>query len=198
MQGTRSFLAKKNYILAILLALFIMGMIYGALIVKSNSRQLLSMMSVFSQGYIGSNRTFLGTFTTTFVSNLVFIAIPYICGYSAVFQAFTVFVPLFKGLGLGLSMAYLYSGHGLQGLLYSLLIIVPQTIIALFSMFVACRESVRLSNLFLCSIKQNDCINIQIVKLYNVKFVVLTAIVLVSALINAISVFLFSGMFFIQ
>lgn len=185
---------KKNGLLILLMILFMMGMIYGSLMVKSQFFSPLSLSDI-QENYIKNSDTFLGILFSSFFSNYLFVLIPYLLGYSSISQIITVFIPLFNGLGLGLSMGFLYSNLGLGGIGYSLLIIVPQTAVSLFAIFIACRESIKLSNLFLKGVKNSDSINFDIIKLYNIKFVVLTIITAISALIHSISIQCFSGLF---
>lgn len=186
---------KKNYIFMALVALFIMGMIYGSLIVKTQSTQIFEYLSMFTDGYIGERQPFFQTMISSFLSTFLFVLLPYLLGYSAISQVVTIFIPLFKGLGLGLAMGYLYNTAGLSGVGYCFLIIIPQTIIAMFATFIGCRESVKLSNLFLSSIKKSDAISSEIIKLYNIKFFVLMIIAGISGFVHAICVLFFSNIF---
>lgn len=200
MQRTRLDLKKtdylrKNYIYITLILLFIIGMFYGSMVVKMQSQELSQRFSLLTQGYSYESGRFIHTLFTTFLSNTIFLLIPYFAGYGAVFQLASAFVPLFKGLGLGLTMGSIYQSDGLSGIVYSVLIIIPHTAVALIAILIGCRESIKMSNLFFKSIRHSDCLNIEIIKLYNVKFIVLTAISFISALINAISMILFLGIF---
>lgn len=186
---------QKNYIFITLILLFIIGMVYGALIIKTQSAQLYEQLSVLTGSYNYKENQFIHTLFSSFFSNTIFLLVPYFAGYGAIFQLVPAFVPLFKGLGLGLSMGYIYQTEGLGGIGYCALIIIPHTAVALIAIIIGCRESIKMSNLFFKSIKQSECLNLETIKLYNVKFIVLTAISFIAALINALSVMLFFGIF---
>ncbi len=204
MQGTSYFkedgvIVKKNYIFVALIVLFIIGMVYGTLLVKSKSYNIIEMLSIITSEYVSVNATqaIISTFINSFLSVFIFILVPYLLGYSAIGQLATMLIPLFKGLGLGSAMAQLYTSYGLKGIGYSALIIIPQTVISLFAIIIACRESIKLSNLFLLTFasKQGRDINLSTIKLYNIKFLILCLIALVSSLVSAVSILLFSGLF---
>lgn len=190
--------ARKNYILVILMALFVAGMIYGSLIVRSESSELFERLSALTSSYLHADGSFVRIVARSFTSGVAFIIVAYLFGYSAIAQAATVFIPMFKGLGLGLATGYLYANYGIAGAGYCLLIILPQTIVCMFAILVGCRESVKLSNLLLGAIivtQQSERVDREVIKLYTVKFLILSIIVLVSAIIYAICLGMFDGIF---
>ena len=204
MQGTSceikgAKMSNKNYVFIVLIVLFVIGMVYGTLIVKSKSYILLEKLTIITNDYVSihANQPLINTFANTFFSIAIFILVPYLLGYSSIGQLPTLLIPLFKGLGLGSAMGQLYASYGLKGIGYSALIIIPQTVISLFAIIVACRESIKLSNLLFYTFasKQGKDINLNTIKLYNIKFLILCVIALVASIVSALSVFLFSGMF---
>lgn len=190
---------KKNYIFIAIVLLFIVGMVYGTLLIKSQPVNLLKQLNIITKEYASSHRTesVLVLMVNSFFSSMLFLVIPYLLGYSAIGQVGTLFVPLFKGLGLGATLGHLYLTYGLKGIGYSALIIVPQTAIALFAIIIACRESIKLSNLFFVSIlpDREKVVTSNTVKMYNIKFIILLIFIVVSAIVDATFVALFSGMF---
>lgn len=190
-------LTKKSYVFIALIFTFIVGLVYGSLLAKSQSIQLVEQLSIITKEYASAHlkQTLATTFLNSLCSSSVFIFIPYLLGYSAIGQAASIALPLFKGLGLGLTLGHLYISYGVRGMGYSALVILPQSVIALFAIIIACRESVKLSNLFFCSFlpKKNKSVSLNTIKLYNIKFVILFVIILVSSVVDSISVLLFSG-----
>lgn len=190
---------NKNIILISMFILFVVGMIYGTLLSKSGSTELIDDLGIITKGYIDNraNQTLLKIFSGSFCSSMIFLIIPYLLGFSAIGQIGTALVPIFKGLGLGATMGCLYQNYGLSGIGYSALIIVPQTVIALFAIMTACRESVKLSNLifltFFPSKGKSVCLNT--IKLYHIKFFILLLFILFSAVIDTFTGLFFSGVF---
>ncbi|WMJ23127.1 stage II sporulation protein M [Paludicola sp. MB14-C6] len=197
--GHDNSIGKNNYIFLAIILLFIVGMIYGTLLIKSQSGSLLKQLNIITKEYVGSHRTqsIISLMINSFLSSALFLVIPYLLGYSAIGQAGTLFVPLFKGLGLGATLGNLYLTYGLKGIGYSALIIVPQTAIALFAIIIGCRESIKLSNMFFISIlpDREKMVTSSTVKMYNIKFLILLSFIVLSALVDATFVALFSGIF---
>ena len=189
---------KQNLVFVFLTALFILGMIYGVLLISAEGRTL-EALRLFTGEYTDGLRekTLLQSFGDSFGSVFLFVLIPYLLGYSAIGQPAALLLPFFKGLGLGAFLGSLYQEYGFQGLGYSALIIVPYTLPALLGLFVACRESIRLSNLFFSgfSSKEPGSVTRSVIKLYNIKFLVLCVIVLISAVIHTVCVLVFAGLF---
>lgn len=194
----KSILKNRSILLYALMILFSFGMIYGALLVKYDSSDVIEGVSIITNGYksIQAEQPIFKTFINTFCASMLLVIVPYLCGYSAIGQIGALLLPFFHGLGLGCTLGYLYQNYGFKGIGYSMLIVIPHSVIALFAMLVACRESVKLSNLFFQSfIPCDKAINLNTIKLYNVKFLVLSAFVFGSAVIHALTVLLFSGLF---
>lgn len=194
-----SVLNNKNTIFIILLFFYILGMIYGSLLIKSDVDLVWSKLEFITNEYraMQTEQAVISTFCNSFFASFIFLFLPYLFGYSSIGQFGTLLVPFFNGLGLGCALGYLYLNYGLKGVGYSALIVIPHSVIALFALIIACRESIKLSNLFFQSFlpKQEKTINLSAIKLYNIKFVILCAILLFAAFINVLTVMLFSRMF---
>lgn len=195
-----SVIPKGNYLIYGLFLMFIIGMIYGALLSKTQSAEFLESLNLITREYASAHekQTLLKTLSSSFLSCSIFVVTPYLLGYSAIGQVASFFVPMFKGLGIGLTMGHLYLSYGLKGVSYSALIIVPQTVVGLFAILIGCREAIRLSSMFLgvcSSSKQGKPFSSETIRLYNIKFSVLLAIALFSAVVDVITVLLFSRMF---
>lgn len=190
---------NRNYIFIAIMILFIVGMVYGTLLIKSQPVNLLKQLNIITKEYASSQRkeSILSLMVNSFCSSFVFLLLPYLFGYSPIGQAGTLLVPLFKGLGLGATLGHLYLTFGLKGIGYSALIIVPQTVIALFAIMIACRESIKLSNLFFINIlpDREKMVTTQTIKMYNIKYGILMFFILISAIVDAVFVVLFSGLF---
>ncbi len=191
--------SNKNILFGSLLALYIFGMIYGSLLIKSDVNSVWSELEFITNEYraMQIEQSVITTFCNSFFSSFILVLLPYLFGYSSIGQLGTIVIPFFNGLGLGCALGYLYLNFGLKGVGYSALIVIPHSVVALFALMIACRESIKLSNLFFQSFlpKQEKTVNINIIKLYNIKFIVLLGILLCAALINVATVMLFSKMF---
>lgn len=192
-------LANKNIIFICLLFLFILGMFYGTLLIKSDNDSVWSQLEIITNEYraIQIRQSLITTFINSFLSSLIFLIIPYLFGYSSIGQIGTFFISFFYGLGLGCALGYLYMNYGVKGILYSAVIVIPHSVITLFALLIGCRESIKLSNLiFLSFFSGNDrAVNLTTIKLYNVKFFILCLMIVIASVINVLTVMLFSKLF---
>ncbi|MEG0570733.1 MAG: hypothetical protein RR497_03710 [Oscillospiraceae bacterium] len=125
------------------------------------------------------------------------MVLPYIFGYCAVSQPLCVLVVFAKGLSIGTIVGYFYSFYGLKGFGYSAIMIVPVAVFTSFILIIACREAIKLSNLIFLSLinKQTVLPGCNVLKLYNVKALILLCFMLVSSVVDTILVLVFSRFF---
>lgn len=182
--------AFKNLLRIILLMLFIFGMLCGVLILKNDDTSFNANTAV-----VDFESSFLSVLLSGFFKELVFLLITYMCGYGAVFQFVPFALTAYKGLGFGYYLSMVYLSYGVRGILYSAIAIVPPTLILIFVIITSSRESVRLSNLFFQSFssKNHMKVELQTIKLYNIKFLLLLLFLLAYALLSAVCHLLFSG-----
>lgn len=190
---------RLNVLFTLLILMFVIGMTYGVLLISGDSG-LLESLRLFTGSYTVAQRgqSLLQSFLGAFCSGFFFLLVPYLLGYSSIGQPAALLVPLFKGLGLGAFLGNLYRSYGFQGLFYSLLIVIPYTLAGLLAIFIGCRESIRLSNLFFCGFlakRETVPVTGNVIRLYNIKFLVLVVIVAASAIIYTVCVLLFARLF---
>lgn len=181
--------AVKNLPKLILLAVFIFGMLCGVLILKNVSFNLSKANALKLDG------SFLSVLVSSFLKELVFLLLPYMCGYGAVFQFVPFLLLLYKGLGFGYYLSLLYLSYGFRGIVYSALAVVLPTLLLIFVIITACRESIKLSNLFFKSFSSNNHLRVELetIKLYNIKFLLLLLFLFCFSLLTAVCHLLFSG-----
>ena len=201
MQGTsiEKVHEKMNYSFMLLSGMFILGMIYGVLLIRSQSNSLANTIAIITKEYAVQlqNGSIWQSFSGSFMSTFIFLVMPYLLGYSAISQGLIVMIPWCKGLGLGFFMSNLYTSYGLSGIGFCALIVMPSTLIAVFGIIVSSREALKLSNLFFLSFasKRHSAVSLVTIKLYNLKLLVLMLIGLIGSIIHVICVLLFSGIF---
>ncbi len=192
----------RNKFLKAIFILFLLGMIYGAVMVSVSSQESLDKMSFITGQFIDkrAQQSIFLTFFNSLYSSGILLAALFVLGFCAIGHPVSLFIPFFRGLGLGLSMGYLYQNDGLKGVVFCLLLIIPQAFFSTLSLILATRESVRFSNLFLSLLFPKKLEQSQaphLLKLYLTKFGVLAGLIAVSALVDSVCTFLFAG-FFVQ
>ncbi len=123
-------------------SLWAVGLVVGLLIrseLVSSLKPIASIASVeisFSAG--------IANVLSSCFSTLCLLMVLFLSGLSACGAPITAFVPLFYGLGLGLSQAY-WGSQGQSGLLISALWVWPHSVIETIALLMGCCEALRLS-----------------------------------------------------
>ena len=107
---------KRIHFIKVIVVLFLIGMVYGALLVGLGQAQTQEQLSFLTEQFIGkrAEQSIMYTFIGSFNSSAVLLLALFVLGFCAVGQPVALFLPVFHGLGLGISMAYLYSTQGFQ------------------------------------------------------------------------------------
>lgn len=189
---------KKQISLFTLLLFFVLGMMYGVLLLRSQT-DVYTYLQFWTGEYTQSlqERSLLQNFWAAFSSIFLFLFAAYLLGFSSIGQPCILLIPLFRGLGLGSFMGYLYVEKGIAGIGYSILILLPYSLLALVTIVIGCREALRLSaSLFRSALLGTGTpIGISALKLYHIKFLILCLFLLTAAVLNTICVFLFARFF---
>ncbi len=191
-----SFSFKKIDLFKILFFLFTFSFLFGTILICVNHTETLNQLNFLMQKFI-KNRTeqsIFITFFSSFFSSAISIIVLFFLGFFPLGQPVGFFIPVFHGLGLGLSTAYLYSFRGLKGVFFSILIIAPSEIIYTLILLLAAKFSIKFSNmnfknLFPEKFKQK---NKETLKLYVKRFTYLLCLELMGALTDCTTTFLFA------
>lgn len=195
------FIAEKkprSLLFSVLIALFFIGVAYGAVLVGGASQETADSLQRITDQFLlqKAGDSFLTAMFSALASGGIFVLLLFLCGFSAVGQPFSLFLVLFRGIGLGTAMGHFYLNLGLKGILMSLALIVPTGIISSYAILLAGRESVKLSNRFF---KVMTCDDFSmpggVLKTYSVKFFILVLLILLSAVVNGICTQIFAPMF---
>ena len=190
--------ASKNKGLLVLIGLTLVGVLIGSALIGGMSSETVELLSFMTDGFIKSRveQSILSTLSSSLFTSALFLMITMLFGFSAISQPLIVFMPLFRGLGLGFSMGYLYSFYGLKGILICLVLILPNALLSSLTLVIGCREAMRLSAMFLKFAMGNpeqEAVR-GAIRLYLGKFSILFAIAAVSSVIDAVLTFLFARM----
>lgn len=187
----------KNSFFAFLTGAAILGVLMGVISYCFMDEDFLKQMALAQENFIEMRKQqdFIHILIKSFTSSTIFLGSAFILGFSAVAQPVEVLIPVIKGLGLGVTMAQVYTQNGRDGMLTCLLIILPCAVISMYALLMGVREAIGLSNILMSdilSVKQNNGL-LPTVKLYAVKFLVLEAVVAVSAAVDCVCTVAFSG-----
>ena len=137
---------NNNKRLILYLTFLLVGTFFGIFIYissKSYLQQELSKMVVI-RALTGGLQEVLSTLLSSCLSVLVLLLILFMFGLSVYAAPVTFFVPVFFGLGLGMTEAFYYA-MGTHGILTTLVLVIPRNLIAATALIMACSESLRFS-----------------------------------------------------
>ena len=189
---------KKNWKVLIMLILFTVGMVLGAVIIKNNNNAVISAFTDIFKTYITARKSqsIMANFLNSLSVNSIFLLSAFVLGLCAVGIPLISVLPVIKGLGMGMLSGYMYSKFALSGLGYCVLIIYPGLIMSAFALLLSCSTAVSTSYEMLLSLSSNKTIKGEgSLKFYCTKFVLIAAITILSSVLDAVVLRLFSGMF---
>ena len=188
---------KNRRVFYALLFCFVLGMMYGSVLLKSDDSGVLSGLETIQETFIAdkSSQSVLQTFLDSALSGSLFLGITFFCGFHALGQPFTFFLLFLRGLGIGSSIGYIYLQYGIQGIGYSFLTILPGAVVSTLALILSGRESVRLSNLLLSCFQKGNSKNKITWKIYLLKHLILLGFILFSAFLDSMTALLFAGLF---
>ncbi len=119
-------------------------------------------------------------------------------GLFAIGQAFSILLLIFRGFAIGFSLSSIYISLGLKAVIPVAVTILPKLIAVSVIFVLSARESLRLSSkifsfLFL-SVNDEDIINY--IKLYFIKFAILTVFIIVTAVAESAINYFFIDLFY--
>ncbi len=134
-----------SYYLSLFGLLFLAGLTMGVVLVQSGTSEYLVDRFSKLTGIVLNRQTsghgFFNAFYYQCFPLLITMAVLYLCGFFALSQPVILFVPVFRGLGIGSCMGYLYAQYGGKGILYSAFVVFPGAIVGMVAMLYACREA---------------------------------------------------------
>lgn len=109
--------------------LLLVGMILGAMYARyAESNTLNSLDFLFTTNLDARlSQSALGTFCACFASDFIFLICIYFFGTAPWGLPFELFTVMFKGFGIGVTAAFLFITHGLGGVGFYLLVLLPGT-----------------------------------------------------------------------
>lgn len=123
------------------------------------------------------------------------VVLMFVSGLSACGAPVTILVPVFYGLGLGLSQAY-WGAQGAQGLLLSAVLIWPHSLVEMLALLMGCCESLRMSLLLAAQLLPGGTIGglWHDFKLYLSRFLLFSVIALTAGIVDVLLRVVFSSL----
>ena len=187
---------KEGYPFFIMFAVYVLG-IFLAVIFFKKSELLETFAKEMFESFVGkrTDKTFFSVFFTAFLGWLPFLSAVFICGISIFGTAVLPLVISLKGFLYGLLTAYLYNAFSINGVVFSLVIIIPSTLIGAFLLFFGAKSAFMFSLLLAKQVMPEPRANNLFPKLvkYCKQFAFLITLTAFSALVDAVLSVAFSG-----
>lgn len=136
-----------NRLLLVFSLLFLAGVLIGVMVfalsrtlLAGELSVLLDIHSVSGDVQGGMSALFSSSFST-----ILLLALLFLFGLSACGAPFSVIVPFFFGMGLGLTEAYYYNAMGLKGIAAVGLLVAPHYLLGAVALVLGSIESIRMS-----------------------------------------------------
>lgn len=187
---------EKNSFFILIAGIMLGGVIIGTLAFCGMNETSVSKISFIAQDFIvsRSQKGAIDILVETLLKSTGELLVVFILGFWAISQPFEMLVPFLKGLGLGASFAQIYSFAGAKGFLIILLLLIPYSLISVFALIIAIRESIKMSNIFAkkAFYDTNTSGMKNVTRLYCQKFFALEVIMIIASVTNCLCSFLFA------
>lgn len=188
----------ENSRLYLMLLLFVVGLIIGALAIENSASLLVTEIRGIVESYkvLRMQQSFMNNFAFSLLVNLMFIGASVFLAFSLIGYPFIIWLPLFKGIGMGAVCGYLYSVYELTGIGYALLTIYPSAIIAVIAIVVSCNDSCEYSkNAYMKAVGGKGNFERGETRIFLIRQLVFGSITAAASLIDAVSGLIFSRFF---
>ena len=188
---------QRNWQKFALLGLFGLGLFLGArtVAVGYGGWQARIMELLRSQRLSRLDNNVFGNALSYFGGDFLFLAVAYILGLCAGGLPLIMLLPVLRGLGIGVVSGWLYMTHGATGVGYSVLVLYPATVVSILVMLAGCKESMLMSSDMLLMLNGKLERAESGLRLYSTRFMVLTMVSVIAAVLDALCFAVFSGIF---
>lgn len=135
---------KHNQKLILLTIIFIIGVSFGALAVKTlNENEGQGLHGLIRNCYTAqSHQSFLENFLSALGSETLILLVCFIFGLCVIGEPAMWLIPGLRGLGTGLVVGFLYKNFALTGLFYFAAVLLLPTVLASAVTVIGCQESI--------------------------------------------------------
>ncbi len=179
---------NEAYSLLIMFASYIIGVIIGAVLIKTSDRALLKAEALYSSFInVRTNKSFSSIFGAAIMEWLPFMLILFVCGTCIVGMVIMPIFICYKGFCYGALAGYIYSCFAFSGIVFVLLLIIPGTLIGAFGLFLAGKRSFSFSLILAKSVlpRSREYSMYNVLTHYCKEFVYLLLVAFLAALTDA-------------
>lgn len=123
----------------------VLGLTLGCLSVSSADEKTLNFLSLITSGFVKNSSSVSEHFFSSVGSDFIMLFLLFVFGFLLFSHPFSVIVLLFCGVGVGVSVSFLYRTYGVNSILYSAVLIAPSAAVSILTLIFAACESVKMS-----------------------------------------------------
>ena len=187
-----------NKIFIVLCLLFITGIVLGSSVLSKNS-WLSQNTDLLFESFINvhTNKTFFSKLLSCYARYIIVLILYFLSGASMLGVAVTPFITVWQGILTGSITSYLYASHGLSGIAFNAIILIPPLSIFTVCCFFAARYAIDFSlSIAKLTMPKSRPASLYIeFKNYCGKYLIIVGIVLICSLIEIILNLLFLNFF---
>ncbi len=182
----------------ILVLLFMAGILTGSLYISSISDLSIIKLNGIIAAYVQSKteQGILQNFIMSTSVNLIMSVLSVFLGFSLIGYPLVIWLPFFRGLGVGVFSGYMYLNYKLTGLAYCAILIYPGAIISALAYVLSCCDSFEYSkNAYEKSIRAKGQFEKDETRIYLFRQLVYMLVCLCSSYVESLFSAVFSGFF---
>lgn len=137
---------RKNWCVLLLALAFVIGLVFGSVIMKNNPT-VLKWAESYTNSYLDlrNNGSFWQIFMSSFMVSFSFLLINSVLGTSVIGVSTVPLIIGLRGAVLGSLMGTVYLKLSLKGVIINALAIVPTSVVSVLVLIISAREAIRLS-----------------------------------------------------
>lgn len=187
--------SPKGY--GILAGLVLVGTLLGTLVYMSMDSSVIQRFGDLQSGFVSIRQELKlsQVLLRTLSSSTAFLVLVFVSGFCAVGQPVAVSCLIVRGIGIGTVLSQLYSSCGMRGMLWSLALVLPNALVSGTALVLGSREAISLSNVYAAFSLSDRQVNglKETLRVYCAKFLVLEAVLAVSAGADCIVTYVMKG-----
>lgn len=178
---------KQNKIFLIFATIFILGIIIGSIILSNDSYITQLSKTIFNNIInLHTQKSFFKKFLTCYFHYTAVLLLYYLSGTSMVGIAITPFLTIWQGILIGNIISYIYTSHGITGIAFNAIVLIPPITVFLICVFFAAKHSTEFSlSIAKLILPKNRPTNLcNTFKKFCIKYLILFAFMVVCSLIE--------------
>ena len=173
-----------------------LGVVTGVLLFRTNSSYMSSELCkyfiAFSTNFSG--KSYLEVLSGFLSVNIIYITIVFVMGTSALGDVPIIIMTFLQSMGIGALTSYLFTTYGIRGFEYFLLVLFPGKIILIVASLLSAQNGLK------SVIQIRNCVRhsqreAYSFKLYLIRSLMIFAVMVVSCLVDSVTIKLFASLF---